>query len=345
MSSKRGRKRNDNLPPNRARDVQRAFRARRAAHLEALEQRVSELEEENSTLRAALSLPPANRPALGKGPTGKDKPKPGAPPTPTSSRGPGMASGSLETFSRESSSADSPSSTRAHSLSPTTITAPMRPSPHSAHSLEGGAGGTWDQPMLMGEDDPQPALHASPPSVGYPLSSAAATHKPAYSSYPGPVASSSRSALPGSMYMPSVPQGAQNYAGPPDRPMPDAYAAGGGYPLRDPREEQSQPQQQHFSYPAQAAFTSPDPSHMHQHSPQAQQMQMHHSQRQTPQPQPYPHRRSITEPDLPFRSSMTGQYPGHLPPPQPPPSMRRQSPPRPPDNAPSLRPFGGQGGS
>ena len=34
MSSKRGRKRNDNLPPNRARDVQRAFRTRRAAHLE-----------------------------------------------------------------------------------------------------------------------------------------------------------------------------------------------------------------------------------------------------------------------------------------------------------------------
>ncbi|TBU55317.1 hypothetical protein BD310DRAFT_960926 [Dichomitus squalens] len=75
MSSKRGRKRNDNLPPNRARDVQRAFRARRAAHLEALENRVAELEEENNTLRAALSLPPANRPPLGKGPTGKDKPK------------------------------------------------------------------------------------------------------------------------------------------------------------------------------------------------------------------------------------------------------------------------------
>lgn len=34
MSSKRGRKRNDTLPPNRARDVQRAFRARRAAHLQ-----------------------------------------------------------------------------------------------------------------------------------------------------------------------------------------------------------------------------------------------------------------------------------------------------------------------
>ncbi|KAM5538471.1 hypothetical protein V8D89_007804 [Ganoderma adspersum] len=75
MSSKRGRKRNDNLPPNRARDVQRAFRARRAAHLEALESRVAELEEENNALRAALNLPPANRLPLGKGPTGKDKPK------------------------------------------------------------------------------------------------------------------------------------------------------------------------------------------------------------------------------------------------------------------------------
>src|ERR1700761_7234171 len=97
MSSKRGRKRNDNLPPNRARDVQRTFRARRAAHLDvspsslialsitliylllppsqALEQRVAELEEENGNLRAALNLPPANRPPIGKGPTGKDKAK------------------------------------------------------------------------------------------------------------------------------------------------------------------------------------------------------------------------------------------------------------------------------
>ncbi|EJD06762.1 uncharacterized protein FOMMEDRAFT_144674 [Fomitiporia mediterranea MF3/22] len=75
MSSKRGRKRNDNLPPNRARDVQRAFRARRAAHLQALEDRVAELEEENDNLRAALNLPPASRPPLGRGPTGKDKAK------------------------------------------------------------------------------------------------------------------------------------------------------------------------------------------------------------------------------------------------------------------------------
>jgi hypothetical protein len=94
MSSKRGRKRNDNLPPNRARDVQRAFRARRAAHLQvrcsmmsipfdphnaysqlqALEERVAELEEENEYFRQALNLPPSSRPPLGRGPTGKDQP-------------------------------------------------------------------------------------------------------------------------------------------------------------------------------------------------------------------------------------------------------------------------------
>ena len=94
MSSKRGRKRDDNLPPNRARDVQRAFRAKRAAHLQvrcfrtsilvwphnaslhsqALEQRVNELEEENKYYRKVLGLPPSPRPSLGRGPTGKDRP-------------------------------------------------------------------------------------------------------------------------------------------------------------------------------------------------------------------------------------------------------------------------------
>ncbi|EJD49043.1 hypothetical protein AURDEDRAFT_60371, partial [Auricularia subglabra TFB-10046 SS5] len=73
-TSKRGRKRNDNLPPNRARDVQRAFRARRAAHLQALQDRVDILEAENTQLREMLHLPPSDRPVIGRGPTGKDKP-------------------------------------------------------------------------------------------------------------------------------------------------------------------------------------------------------------------------------------------------------------------------------
>ncbi|KAJ1307528.1 hypothetical protein OPQ81_001626 [Rhizoctonia solani] len=71
-ASKRGRKRNDNLPPNRARDVQRAFRARRAAHLADLESRVEILETENYRLRQMLSLPPSDRQPLGRGPTGRD---------------------------------------------------------------------------------------------------------------------------------------------------------------------------------------------------------------------------------------------------------------------------------
>ncbi|KZT42172.1 hypothetical protein SISSUDRAFT_980512, partial [Sistotremastrum suecicum HHB10207 ss-3] len=67
----RGRRRTEDQTPNRARDVQRAFRARRAAHLESLEERIAELEQENGRLREMCGLPPASRPALGKGPTGR----------------------------------------------------------------------------------------------------------------------------------------------------------------------------------------------------------------------------------------------------------------------------------
>ncbi|KAG8978043.1 hypothetical protein FRC05_011158 [Tulasnella sp. 425] len=69
----RGRRRDDSLPYNRARDVQRAFRARRAAHLSNLEQRVQDLEEENAHLREALRLPPSDRPPIGTGPTGRGR--------------------------------------------------------------------------------------------------------------------------------------------------------------------------------------------------------------------------------------------------------------------------------
>ncbi|GAA6010207.1 hypothetical protein JCM11491_005391 [Sporobolomyces phaffii] len=57
-SKKRGRKLNDELPPSRSRDVQRAFRARRAAHLANLENRNSWLEQEVEGLKAKLGLLP-----------------------------------------------------------------------------------------------------------------------------------------------------------------------------------------------------------------------------------------------------------------------------------------------
>ncbi|KAH7338333.1 hypothetical protein B0J17DRAFT_420535 [Rhizoctonia solani] len=73
--SSRGRKRNDNLPPSRAREVQRAFRARRKQHLAALEERIDLLEAENARLRQMLALPPSDRQPLGRGPTGREPPR------------------------------------------------------------------------------------------------------------------------------------------------------------------------------------------------------------------------------------------------------------------------------
>ncbi|QRV93338.1 bZIP transcription factor [Ceratobasidium sp. AG-Ba] len=73
--SSRGRKRNDNLPPSRAREVQRAFRARRKQHLAALEERIDILETENARLRQMLALPPSDRQPLGRGPTGREPPR------------------------------------------------------------------------------------------------------------------------------------------------------------------------------------------------------------------------------------------------------------------------------
>ncbi|KAK7053071.1 hypothetical protein VNI00_004392 [Paramarasmius palmivorus] len=50
----RGRKKDNTLPPNRSRDTQRAYRARKAAQLEALQHKLNELEAENERLRLAL---------------------------------------------------------------------------------------------------------------------------------------------------------------------------------------------------------------------------------------------------------------------------------------------------
>ncbi|KAI0833281.1 hypothetical protein BC628DRAFT_1406382 [Trametes gibbosa] len=175
MSSKRGRKRNDNLPPNRARDVQRAFRARRAAHLEALELRVAELEEENNTLRAALNLPPANRPALGKGPTGKDKPKPGSKSTPAGSMLPSIpaltSSGSLPPMSRTESPL-STGSTSAHSMSPDPPLGSAMPLPQSSAPELDPTG--WTESMF-GDKDSNQSLSSGfplpPPNQGSPFAS------------------------------------------------------------------------------------------------------------------------------------------------------------------------------
>ncbi|TFK98680.1 hypothetical protein BDV98DRAFT_533795 [Pterulicium gracile] len=287
MSSKRGRKRNDNLPPNRARDVQRAFRARRAAHLQALECRVSELEDENNHLRAALSLPPANRAPLGKGPTGKDKPKGGE----SSSTPVTGTSGGNMISSRESSSADSPSSsTRNGSVSPASV----QNSSSLPRAVPVIQNNNWEQQSLL-MNDHSPEISAASTS-SYHLPPMSAPKPVQYNSCPSPVSmTSSRNSMPtssSSMYM--------NYSQSADRPLSSAsYTANSNYPVRD--DVRDDPRQYSYSQPAfsssphETALSNPSPTSpippMHTHHPHhhPQQQQHHHHQQQQQQQHQQPH--------------------------------------------------------
>ncbi|EIW84225.1 hypothetical protein CONPUDRAFT_135742 [Coniophora puteana RWD-64-598 SS2] len=318
MSSKRGRKRNDNLPPNRARDVQRAFRARRAAHLQALELRVSELEEENNCLRAALNLPPASRPALGRGPTGKDKPK-SLEPTPVSQ--------STSSKSRASSlAADSPSPQRSVSASPSLIAPSLRTSP----IVEGG---TWQSDFGVSEQHPQRSHIPSPPTnfnlrPSNPILPNK-TNVPQYGFPNSMAAPPARNIMTSSAMHPSQ---MQSYSHTGDRPVPPTYNDM-GYFMNDVQDAQthtqppSQPQappppqpqpQYHYHYssfppePAQS-LNSPHTSQASAPVHPEEQRPIHQPQRTQAHPQatplPYQQRRSLTEPQgfRPFGSDL------HLP--------------------------------
>ncbi|KIP08061.1 hypothetical protein PHLGIDRAFT_70108 [Phlebiopsis gigantea 11061_1 CR5-6] len=275
MSSKRGRKRNDNLPPNRARDVQRAFRARRAAHLEASPNRVAELEEENNTLRAALSLPPANRPALGKGPTGKDKPKSYAPrPNILASQG-----GSSAMLGNGMSRTESPSSasTRTHSMSPTSMVASLNaPAPPPVVSVDSAS---WDDGLFGARERAE--VQPSPVTASYPVTPLSASGST--SSYQFPAANSQIRPLGQQSYM----SPAQNYTHNGDRPLGDAYADANS--LYDHRQ---------FSYAPSAFQASPDGSRtqMHAQSPPTVSMPPQRGNGSIQPPMNYAHKRSVTEP-------------------------------------------------
>ncbi|KIJ66655.1 hypothetical protein HYDPIDRAFT_174069 [Hydnomerulius pinastri MD-312] len=293
MSSKRGRKRNDNLPPNRARDVQRAFRARRAAHLQALELRVNELEEENNCLRAALNLPPANRPTLGKGPTGKDRPK---------SLDNAPLSHSTSSKSRDSSPiGDSPSPRRSESASPSLIGgASMRTPP----IIEGS---NWDDGFMI-NDQPPPAPHIpASPSVAYNMRPVAATTVPQKSpqqftfSTPMPPRPLITNNVPGHSLQSSYSHSA-------DRPIASGYNDM-NYLLCDVRENP------HYSYHYQQPPFSGDSSLSSQSPQLSMHSQQQHSAQRThlPQSMPFQQRRSHTDPQG-FRSLASDL---HLPSPSP----------------------------
>ncbi|KIK96461.1 hypothetical protein PAXRUDRAFT_825917 [Paxillus rubicundulus Ve08.2h10] len=280
MSSKRGRKRNDNLPPNRARDVQRAFRARRAAHLQALEMRVSELEEENNCLRAALNLPPANRLPLGKGPTGKDKPK--------TLDNPSLSQPSSK--SRDSSPiGESPSPRRSESASPSVIGgASIRTPP----IIEGN---NWEEGFIMGDQQPPAPQISSAPSVTYgmrPVPAPAVTQKSPQQftfSTPMPPRPLATNNVPGHALQSS-------YTHTADRPIASGYNDMNYLLCTDVRENT------HYSYHYQQPFSGE--STISSQSPQlsVHSQPSHSAQRPHPQQSmPFPQRRPHTEPQA-FRS-------------------------------------------
>ncbi|KAF8656839.1 hypothetical protein AX16_002387 [Volvariella volvacea WC 439] len=300
MSSKRGRKRNDNLPPNRARDVQRAFRARRAAHLQALEQRVSELEEENNCLRQALNLPPANRPPLGKGPTGKDKPK--------TYEGGATNSLAFQADTRASTSTtESPASTRTSSLSPSTVTSSV-----TSHSLHVINGSTWEQPMILADQSPTTTMQ--PPEATYTLSSMSAgvsskpIQYPHYNSSGSVPSPSTRPPNNESMYLPQ-----QGYPQAAERAVTNNYTTQ-SFVLRETRDHQRQ-----YSYAGHSSYQTHESLHPQSPPPPVPSLHSHPPvHRDPPLSLPYPHRRSLTDPQ---GFSMAHSY-SHLtsPPPIPGPS-------------------------
>jgi hypothetical protein len=118
-----------------------------------MEERVAELEEENDRLRAALNMPPANRVPLGKGPTGKDKPKPykvrQTQPDASTSTAASSSQSYLPTSTNSqtavsalsrATSADSGNSTRATSISPTSHNG-MQTSPQALEPSQWMTGG------------------------------------------------------------------------------------------------------------------------------------------------------------------------------------------------------------
>jgi len=237
---------------------------------------VSELETENDYLRQALSLPPSSRPPLGRGPTGKDRPRT-------------FDTSSLQSLSphpsRESSVDLSPTS-RPSSQSPTSIAASM-----SSRPVDVMQPSAWNESMLL--DDPHQAQQshqhsdlAEPSSSPYhpsPMSAPVSTKQ--YLSYANSIASSSRQ-LPSDVYLGSP----NTYAQSPDRPIGGNYG-GHNFP---PRGEIRDEIRQQYVY-----------THPYQHDPNMR------SQSPSPITQSHPHINSLQrDPTIPFphrRSSLDPQ--------------------------------------
>lgn len=232
---------------------------------------MAELEEENNCLRQALNLPPSNRLPLGKGPTGKDKPKNYE--TASVSMSQPLA---FAPTSRESSTADSPGS-RTSSLSPHTIDVSMSSRPMQV--IESGS--SWHNDLLIGETHQSDAT--GPADSPYQLTpmTAPLPLKPSYASYTSSsLPSSSRGSVSSDIYNPNN----SAYSHSSDRPLSHSYS-GQSFSLRDHEMREEPPR--HYSYTP-SSFQTYDHPNMHSPSPSPGISTMH-SQVQHQQP---PHRES-----------------------------------------------------
>jgi hypothetical protein len=314
------------------------MRRARSSHTvpcQAMEERVAELEEENDRLRTALNMPPAQRPALGKGPTGKDKPRP------LSLRGDGSD------FPPEAGPSGS-----GHTSSPGSVNSAPSLSPTGGANAARLSPGALDWVDVKAADMMQPQHHPSTisPSItpgpyssayGHPASAPPAPYgssplsPPFSATHPSPVNTPfSQPGVGASSYMGAPPP---SHTPRPQSPYPYAQTVAptgragvatpmylsslqsGGYP--SPAERSQSHQFSPGGYMDSAhAYVSPISAGAHEpgmpspvtpmlHRPSPRDMQTGMSV-----PAPYPQRRSATEPHA-FRSGHLGNHHGYMGPP------------------------------
>lgn len=229
-----------------------------------------------------VGWPPDDRPPLGKGPTGKDKPRSFDASIPNL----------LDLFSggdSESSAADS-SSTRTSSLSPSAMAST------SSRPMQVISSETWDGALMMPDHHSEVASSSEPPyhlaPMGTPMAAPVPSKVMQYGSYPSSLPSSSRNSLSSAngMYLASP----SSYSHPSERSLGNSYSStsfvmrGGG----DMREE---PPRSHYSYPQ--YHTTHDPN-MHSPPPPPATPPVHSHNHSTQRPESsmsYTHRRALTE--------------------------------------------------
>lgn len=235
-----------------------------------------------------VGWPPDDRPPLGKGPTGKDKPK----------SFDGSEMHPMDFFSSQDSESADSASTRTSSVSPSAITT-------SSRAMQVIDNEAWEHALTMPDHHDQPDVASSADS-SYQLApmTAPLLSKPLYSPYghslPSSLPSSRNSVPPSSsisnnananMYMhPSA-----SYSQSSERQLGGSYGSP-SFVMRG-GEMRDEPPRQHYSY-SQSSYQNQD-HNMHSQSPppppSTPSLPQGHSHLHQREPVPFVHRRALTE--------------------------------------------------